>query len=138
MALTRADVESVIVSRVGSLMTQAGLDGTTIDGTNADLNDPIGWAVRQLGYTVADITSVADTDIDDVGAADYDKLLDHAEYRALLNIDGNLTLVDTKVGPRSESLNQLRAGVEKLLEAKKAQLVEDYDYGLRLASFDVH
>jgi len=80
---TRAQLESVLIRRVGAWYTAAGLDGTTINGTNADLNDPIVAALLQLGYTVANITSVADTDIDDVPDTDIARVLALAELRAL-------------------------------------------------------
>ena len=41
MTLTRASVEAMLIRRAGKLLTVAGLDGATKDGTNADLGDPI-------------------------------------------------------------------------------------------------
>ena len=57
MALTRAAVEAVLLRRVGSLLEEVGLDGSTVN--NSDLNDPIGYAVRQVGGTVADASAAA-------------------------------------------------------------------------------
>ena len=53
MSLTRAYVEAILIKRCGHLLTVAGLDGTTVAGTNADLGDPIAFALRQLGVAVA-------------------------------------------------------------------------------------
>jgi len=63
MTITRANVESILIKRVGKLMTAADMDGSTVGGTNADLNDPIGRALRRIGYTTASIIAVADVDI---------------------------------------------------------------------------
>ncbi len=106
MAVTRANVENVLIHRAGALMTKASLDGTTVDGTNTDLADPIAWALRVSGYTSADITNPTTAE---VAAAedDIDEVVDYAELRTLENVLGNLDDVDTTVGPRSESLSQL-------------------------------
>lgn len=130
MALTRANAESILIRRVGTLFTAVGLDGTTVAGTNADLNDPLGYALRRLGYAVASAVSVADTDVDDVSAADTDAFLDVAELRALENAHGAaLTLVDISVGPRKESLGQMAEGLLQRMEAKRRQVEADYGIG---------
>lgn len=130
MTTTRANIEAVLVRRCGKLLTAAGLDGTTIAGTNGDLNDPIGWAIRQCGGTVATLTSVVDGDVSSVNDADADKLLDLAELRTIETIEGNLDGVDITVGPRSESLNQLSVRVRAKLDSKRAQLQRDYGFGV--------
>jgi len=56
MALTRANAEVILIRRVGALLTAADLDGTTVDGTNVDLNDPFASALRQLGHTAVSYT----------------------------------------------------------------------------------
>jgi len=128
MSLTRANIEALLLRRVGALLTEADLDGSTV-GTNADLADPIGWAVRQCGASVANFTSVADSDIAGVSTDDYDKLLDLAEYRAMQNISGNWSQVDLKVGPRQESFNQFRIAIEDRIGRKLKQLQQDYGFG---------
>ena len=55
MAHTRASIEAILIRRCGRMLAATELDGSTIDGSNADLNDPIGWAIRQLGGAVASI-----------------------------------------------------------------------------------
>jgi hypothetical protein len=130
MSLTRANVESILVKRCGRLLTAADLDGSTVDGTNADLNDPIGWAVRQAGYTVTDITAVADADLASVATTNYDELLDLAELRALETILGNLDDVNIKIGPRSEDLSDLARQVEKRLELQRKKVELEYGYGV--------
>ena len=46
MSLTRATVEVALIARCGKLLTAVGLDGATVDGTNAALTDPIGEGLR--------------------------------------------------------------------------------------------
>lgn len=130
MAITRVDAETILIKRVGALLTAASLDGTTIDGTNVDLNDPIAFAVRRLGHTVASEVLVADTDIDDVAAADYDAFFDLAELRAKKNVLGNLTLVDITAGPRSERLGQLAEQLRKDIDALQKAIQKDYNIGV--------
>jgi hypothetical protein len=122
MPITRANVEIILVRRVGRLMTAASLDGTTISGSNADLNDPICDALLTLGYSVTNITAVVDADVAQVTAAKTKRFLALAELRALENILGNLDLVNIRVGPRAEELHQLAEQVETAIERKKTEL----------------
>lgn len=120
MAITRINVETILVARVGALMTEADLDGSTVDGTNADLNDPIGVALRDMGESVADVSDVADTDLSGVVETDYNELLDRVELRTLESIEGNFVLVDVTAGPRSEKLSQMAS----FIQTRKTQLLD--------------
>ena len=128
MAVTRANVENVLIKRLGPLMTKAGQDGTTVDGSNTDLADPIGWALRTAGYTTADITNPTTAEVADA-EDDIDQVVDLAEYRGLENILGNLDDVDVTVGPRSEKLSQLATQVQKRLDDVKDRVEDLYGYG---------
>jgi hypothetical protein len=131
MTITRANAETILIRRVGKALAAAGLDGTTVDGTNVDLNDPLGWACRQLGYAVDSPTAVDDDDLASVTDADLDQFLDMAEWRTLESaLNAALALVDTSVGPIRESLSQLAAGLEKRIARLEARLQRDYGVGL--------
>lgn len=103
MALTLVRLESLIVGRVGNLMAVVG-----ITQENGGLFAPIAWAVRQVGGTTADSYKATTEEVEAVDASLHDDLFDLAEYRVLLNIQGNLDLVDITAGPRKESLSQLQ------------------------------
>ena len=128
MAISRANVENVLVARVGPLMTKAGMDGTTVDGTNTDLSDPIAWALRQAGYSVADITNPTTAEVA-LALDDVDEVVDLGELRTLESVAGNLDDVDVTVGPRSEELSQLSVQVEKRIERVQARVEELYGHG---------
>lgn len=128
MALTRAQAEVILVDRLGPMMSKAGM-AVTFAGSNADLVDPLGWAIRRMGYTVATFGAVTDADLASVATADIDQLLDLAEYRTLLNISGNIALVDTKVGSREEKLSQLVPQIRELIRIRWTQLEEEYGVG---------
>lgn len=130
MAITRVNAEIILIERVGQLLTVVGLDGTTEDGTNEALNGPIAYAVRRLGHTVASEVLVADSDIDDVVAADYDAFFDLAELRAKKNVLGNFNLVDIAAGPRRESLGQMAEQLRKDIDALQKQIKADYNIGV--------
>lgn len=127
MSLHRANVEVILIKRIGKWLTAAGLDGTTNNGTNADLSDPIGRAVRALGFTVADVTNVASSDLTSIGADDYDELFDVAELRALETCLTNYDKVNLSLGPRSELFDQLRNGMIQAIKFKREQIANDYD-----------
>ncbi|KPK91511.1 MAG: hypothetical protein AMJ88_13465 [Anaerolineae bacterium SM23_ 63] len=134
MTITRTNVETIIVARVGALMRLEGidLDGTTVDGTNEDLNDPIGVALRSMGESVADISSVSDADLEVVAEADFNELLDRTELRTLETIESNFKLVDISTGPRSEKFSQMISFVQ----ARKKQLIDRIEKEYGIASFE--
>lgn len=123
MALTRSNAEGVIVSRLAQLMTAAGL-ATTTAGSNSDLDDPLVWAARRLGISPVSPVTVTDADLSGLDSADYDDFLDLVEFRTLENIQGNLALVDTTAGPRTEKLSQLTEKVEVMIEARRERAMQ--------------
>jgi len=127
--MNRAQVEQILIKRCGKQMVAADLNGTTYDGTNVDLNDPIGYAIRQCGGTVADVTTVTATDVAFISADDHDKFLDIAELRLLENILGNLDDVDITVGPVSEKLSQLSESIAKRVTRLQAKIEKEHGIG---------
>ena len=130
MALTRTNIEEILIRRCGALMTAAGMDGTTTSGSNADLNDPIGFAIRKCGGTVASVVAVADADLAGISTDNLDQLLDVAELRTLESIAGNLDDVNITEGPHSEQLADLSARVQKRIETKQARIEKEYGIGV--------
>ena len=130
MALTRAQVDVILLKRAAHLMLAAELDGTTDDGTNPDLVDPIASTLLLLEYSVADLSEVTDEDLAPVIVDDYSALFDLSELRLLQNILGNLMVTDYGLGPRSEKLGQIRDGLIKRLQQMDDLLEE---YGIRRA-----
>lgn len=130
MAYTRANIESILIRRTGKWLTMAGLDGTTVSGANGDLNDPLGYALRVLGITVANITSVADSDLTGVDGDSLDELLDLSEWRTLNSILQNYDAVSLSVGGRSESYGQFADRLEAALKRKQEQIENTYGLGL--------
>lgn len=132
MALSRATLEVILVKRVGAWLTAAGLDGTTVDGTNTDLNDPIGTAIRQAGGSVADLATVADGDLSTFAEADYDKLIGLAELRALETIQRNYAQVDVEVDDVSRDSGQLGTRIDKAVALLTARLRDEYGLAVGL------
>lgn len=126
MTITRANVEAVLIRRVGKLLTATGLDGTTVDGTNDDLNDPIGKALRRMGRPVSSILAVADVDLAPVEAID--QLLDLAELRTLESIHTNLDRDDvtTSIGGDSKALSDIGKRIEARITALQAAIQREY------------
>jgi hypothetical protein len=129
MTVTRANLESILVQRCGGLMTFAGM-AVTYAGANASLNDPIGYALRQAGYAVANPASVADSDISTLSSDDLDQVLDIAEFRTLENVSGNLDDVDITNGPESEKFSQISASLEKRMARLQEKINASYGTGV--------
>jgi len=127
MALTIVQFETILTKRVGKLMTAVSLDGTTISGSNTDLADPIGLAIRHMGGTVATITAIVDGDLAGFAEGDYDELFDVAEYRTLLTIQGSYAYIDVVIGPRDEKWSNLGDQLAKMIEAKKKYIDDTYN-----------
>lgn len=128
MALTRANAELLLIRRIGQLFTTVSLDGSTIDGTNDDLNDVIGYAIRQCGQTVDSVILVDDDDVARV--SDVDKLLDIAELRALETAYiAATTMVTTALGAVREQYSDIAANLARLLGTKRTYIQTTYGIG---------
>lgn len=130
MSYTRAGIEKTLLKRLGNLMLAADLDGTSDDGDNADLLDPLSYAARLVGVAIADSNTLTDDDLLGLAASDYDKFLDVAELRTLENIWGNYDAVDLSVGPRRESFSQLADRILKRLNTKRTDVMVKYGVGM--------
>jgi hypothetical protein len=126
MAITRANLETVLIRRAGTWLTASGLDGTTINGTNAALSDPIADALLLLDYTVADISNVTDSDLASVPAASYRQLLDVAELRVLESALENYKKVGVKAGAVEAKLDELGQRMERAVDRKRAVVAARY------------
>ncbi len=119
--MNRADAEAVLIRRCGAVLMAVGLDGTTVTGANADLNDPLWFSLQRLGYGIISISLVADADVEAVALDDQAPFLDIAELRTLdTALNAATGLVDITVGPRRESLSQLAARLEKTVASGHA------------------
>lgn len=140
--MNRANIEHVLIGRCGLLLEAVGLDSATANGTNSDLNDAIWFALNRCGYTVMDISSVADSDVSLVDDEDTAALLDIAELRVIETARNSaISLVDITIGPRRESLSQLSAQLEKTIASKRAQILLEhgglFGRGLQVGTFAV-
>lgn len=127
MSITRIEVEQVLARRLGNFLAEAGMDALQ-DGVNPWLTDPLRWSLTALGYTVASVTAVTDSDLSGVETAHTEALLDLTELRTLEAVQTNLTAVDVTAGPLSERRSQLADRIgEMVTERRKV-------YGSRYAS----
>jgi len=125
---TRADIEQELVSRASAWLTSASM-AVTFAGANADLNAPIGYAVRIAGGTVAAPSLVTDADVGTVTSANLDLLLDVAELRTLENILAHYSLVDAKAGPVEAKASQLADRLERRIATLRTWLAQAYGIG---------
>jgi|SRR6185437_4426837 len=125
-SLTRADIESQTVARIGKLMTLVGLDGVTKDGTNADLNDPIRRSVRFSGYSVTDPALIQDVDLVPIVDLEVERVYDLTELRTLETIWSNWSYVDMKASLQEQKLSQLTDRIEKRIEFLTERVRQPY------------
>lgn len=126
---TRASFEGILIRRQGAALAFAGLDGESHDGANEDLNDPLGCALRKLGYSVSDVGNVTDADLAQVQEDQIDAFLDLAELRTLETIlQAASTLVDVTTGPRREAFGQFAQRLERQAEKKRERIEREYGW----------
>jgi len=125
---SRSDIETVLLSRRKAIMEFVGMDVATV-GTNTDLNDAIGFSVRNCGGKVESIIAVTDADLGTVPDDEIDKLLDVAEYRLIFNILGNMDEVSVSVAGQSESYSEIRATLESQIGLLSTKLEKMYGFG---------
>lgn len=121
MAATRIEIDTLLVQRLSGLLTEVGFS-VQIDGANADLIDPLGAALRELGYAQASIAAVTDADLAAVPADDYNRLLDLAEARVLESAFAQIVKVDERAGPLALHYSQLADRLERRLARKWEQI----------------
>ena len=129
MTITRANVEAVLIKRTGHLLTVAGLDGTTVDGTNADLGDPIAFALAQIGITAASPTVPTTAEVATIPDADRYEFLALAELRTLQTILSHvLDLVNTEAGNRVDENSQLANGLQLRIDRLQLEIRRQYGW----------
>lgn len=110
-------------------MEAVGFDITTVDGTNANLNDPIGFGIRRSGGSVLNVALVGDADVLTVDTDDLDQLLDLSELRLLRNIKGSWAKTDISAGQLTEKLGDFAKQVEEDIKAMSEHLLSSYGIG---------
>ncbi len=126
MAVTRAQIETVLVSRCKKRMEFVGFN-VAANGNNADLNDPICSALQLIGVNPVDISNIADSDLSTV--TDTSKLCDLAEVRLLENILGNSDKVTLQAASGTEHFGQANDALEKIIARKQADIQRKYGIG---------
>jgi hypothetical protein len=106
-----------------------GLDGTTISGSNADLVDPIRYAVRMFGIQLQGTVSVVDADLISIVGWKIEKLLDIGEKRILETCVDRYIYVDSQVDRDLQKYDQLRKGWETRIAALESRLSRPYGPG---------
>jgi hypothetical protein len=136
MALTRAAVETILVQRTGRRLDFVGLPGTghtagTDTPPRSYLSDALASAVRSLGLTLADPTTVVDGDLISVTTGDQvDQLLDVAELRILETILGNWDKFDQTKGMDGQYLGRMADSLQKAIDALRKRIQVKYGIGL--------
>ena len=130
MPLTRAQAEAALIGMAGRSMAACNLDGTTRDGTNADLNWPLTYSMIELGLAVVDPSAVSDADLAAVRADGLNQLLDVAKLRVLEACLDNLDDVSVQTMDSMEKAGEFRSGLETSIERQACRCRRQYGVGL--------
>lgn len=126
MTLTRTRVEQVIESRIGGFIDQTR--ELTEDPSKPSILESGSWAMRKLGYTVANPVTFTDVEVALVTDADMDVFLDLTELKTLKSIPGNLPAVDTTVGPQSVKMSNLLPALETMIQRRQAEITAEHGW----------
>lgn len=113
MSFTRAFAEAATIPSVGEMLAWAGYDGTTKDGTNADLDGPFLDALYRLGLQPAG-SVVADADLTPLTVVQQPRFLLFAKRAALLNALAS-PKVDIKEDDYAENYTAMTTRIDALL-----------------------
>jgi hypothetical protein len=126
MPVLVADVQAALSGRCGGLVASAGLDGSA---ASLAWLEPIAASARELNVTLASPLTVVDADLAAVAANQVSQLLDVAELRALESALGNYARVSQTVGLGSQSLGEVRVGLEAAITRKAQYVARRYGIG---------
>lgn len=119
MPLTLANLRNALGRRLGALAALA------------DLDEAIGYALRELGVTPADPYAVADSDLEAVPATSYSQLYDVAAWRGWVTIDANLDRDSLKAAGVLDDPRDVRTRATMALQTAEALVKQKYGVGLR-------
>lgn len=129
--LTRPAAEVAVIAGCGGILARAKLDGATVDGTNASLTDPLRRGLASLGYGVATLGAVTNTDLLPVDSDSFDQFRDVAILSALEDALGNLAQPDQMADTDNQQwLGKLRDSIEASVARKRKQVERQHGYGL--------
>ena len=119
MALIRSDADMLLRTRLGPYLDLAAL------GTDSFV-DALGYAIRALGYPVASMVAVTDTDL--AQTAEVDAVLDLSELRLMETILTNYDSVSIRAGSVDEKLGEIADRLMKLIPVKRANIAAQYGH----------
>lgn len=133
MPMTRAQVETLMVRRLGRLMTYWNLDGSTVDGTNVDVGAALARTLMGLSLTPDDVTSPTDLELEDVAATSYPELLDLTHMYLLEACLDHTDEVREREGVNEQEWNGRIAELRRRYDQKRQEVAERYGEGLGTA-----
>lgn len=121
--MLRSDAEAYLTSRLGKSLIRVGKDGTTKNGTNADLAQPISYTLSLMGFSVASLASPGDGDLSSLAQVQYAEFYARASSAVLDAIVGWCDEVDEKGGTQSQALSQFAKQIQAQLDRLDAKIL---------------
>ena len=128
-AITRIQVETILVRRTKELLEHVGLSAAHDLGTNDDLNEPMRVALADLEIAATDVLAVSDTDLAGVADSDHNALFDLCELGMLMIIANKMTEVNERRGPISDSFSDLPERVAERIKVLAETISNKYGIG---------
>lgn len=132
MALSLSTFADVMNARCGKLAEFAGLEVTI---ASPQVLDAASNAIRAAGAVTPDPSTASDSDFLQVEESLTSMVLDYGELRMLESIQGNLTEVDTIIGPERQNYSQIISQLS-LRILRLSRRIEK-QYGILLATAEM-
>lgn len=130
MAITRAQAEKILVSRVGGFLSRCALSVLST-GANPDLADPIASALRALGKTLSDQANPADGDLSQVADDGIDLFLGVATLYAWRACYGAWAKNDQRISLGEQKFKQVADEIMAAHDVLRQDLLDRYGFGRR-------
>lgn len=126
MPLTRAHVERVVIDQYREWLLRVGMDATTANGTNADLNGPLEAALDGREIAIADRSNIQDADLAGITTGrETQRTYADVKLATLDAILGHWAKVDYTSG-HSQSLDQFGKRVMETRKMLAAEIAIQY------------
>lgn len=129
--LTTANFDFLLIRMTGRKLAYAGLDATTVDGTNLDLLLGKLEGLRSLGFAPASPVAITNADLLAIADSSMPQLLDIARLVTLQNVLDNLADPDqTSDTDNTQAHGKFYDSLEKTVARLQKRAERAYGYGL--------
>ncbi len=131
--LTVASIEAAMVGQYGRMKVvfqKVGMDYTTVNGANADLQEPIALAVLRSGFSVTNYPYALDIDVIQITGSSIVRFMDIVELQCWSKAMGRWAQVEEQVGVERQAWQQFRDQLHSQIECMEERIRKPFAVGI--------